>query len=169
MDTKLTIEQILIGLRNSGLWNIRSDIMIPNLSYGLLPYEADFVAITKSGYMAEVEIKRSWPDFKNDFKKGHNHDAVQVYYFYYCVPESIKDKVLDFLTEKYADKIMKRPAVLVFDEKGRIKIARYSDGHHGWPYGRHPEKRKLFLEEILKVARLGQLRYWSLLEKSNKV
>lgn len=30
MDTELSIEQILLGLRNSTLWNKRNDIMIPN-------------------------------------------------------------------------------------------------------------------------------------------
>lgn len=55
--------------------------MIPNLSWGLLDYEADFVAISKSGYMTEVEIKRSFEDFKADFSKKHKHDAEQVYYF----------------------------------------------------------------------------------------
>ena len=60
--------------------------MIPNLSWGLLQYEADFVVVSKSGYLTEVEIKRSYSDFLADFKKKHSHDAEQVYYFYYCVP-----------------------------------------------------------------------------------
>ena len=101
MNTQLSVEQITLALRNSGMWNKRSDIMIPNLSYGLLPYEADFVVISKAGYLTEVEIKRSWQDFKADFKKDHKHDAEQVYYFYYCVPESIVDKVVDFLKAQY--------------------------------------------------------------------
>lgn len=87
MDTELSIEQILLGLRNSTLWNKRNDIMIPNLSWGLLDYEADFVVLSKSGYLTEVEIKRSFADFKADFKKAHKHDDERVYYFYYCVPE----------------------------------------------------------------------------------
>lgn len=34
MDTKLTLDQIHLALRNSGLWNKRSDIIVPNLSWG---------------------------------------------------------------------------------------------------------------------------------------
>ena len=172
MDTRLTIEQILIGLRNSGLWNIRSDIMIPNLSYGLLPYEADFVVISKAGYLTEVEIKRSWQDFKADFKKEHKHDADQVYYFYYCVPESIVDKVVDYFKTQYGSGWC--PALLKFTEKGQVSRVLVKDETSGryrsvgtqYNEGYH---RKLFLEEQLTVARLGQLRYWSLLEKTNKV
>lgn len=160
MDTKLSIEQIHLALRNCGLWNKRSDIMIPNLSWGLLDYEADFVIISKSGYMTEVEIKRSLEDFKADFHKSHTHDAEQVYYFYYCVPEKIYDKAIDFLRYcKLGNSNLDYPAVLYYTETGQIVNTgfgnKYSKGKH----------RKLFIEEILQVARLGQLRYWNLLEK----
>lgn len=69
MDTSLSINEIILALRNCGMWNKRSDIMIPNLSWGLLQYEADFVVVSKSGYLTEVEIKRSYSDFLADFKK----------------------------------------------------------------------------------------------------
>lgn len=95
MDTKLTVDEIQIALRNSGIWNKRQDIFIPNLSWGLLNYEADLVIITKSGYLTEVEIKRSWADFKADFKKGHEHDDPRVCHFHYCVPESICERVAE--------------------------------------------------------------------------
>lgn len=38
MDTSLTIEQILLALRDCGMWNKRSNIMVPNLSWGQLRY-----------------------------------------------------------------------------------------------------------------------------------
>lgn len=173
MDTKLTIQQIHLALRNSGLWNKRSDIMIPNLSWGLLPYEADFVVLSKSGYLTEVEIKRSWEDFKADFKKKHNHDAEQVYYFYYCVPVSIVAKVKEFLIEKYEAESQpwKCPAVLWYNENGNVRVAvddsqRCFGSHYASSISPNVKHRKLFLEEQLTVARLGQLRYWSLLEKT---
>jgi hypothetical protein len=145
--------------------------MIPNLSWGLLPYEADFVVISKSGYLTEIEIKRSWEDFKADFKKKHNHDAEQVYYFYYCVPVSIVSKVKEFLIEKYGERhFIGAPAVLWYDENGGIRRL-VDDGqkcfgsHYASSVSPNIKHRKLFLEEQLTVARLGQLRYWSLLEK----
>ena len=121
MDTKLTVDEIQLALYYSGIWNKRQDIFVPNLSWGLLNHEADLVILTKSGYLTEVEIKCSWEDFKADFKKEHEHKDEHVYYLHYCVPESIKDKVISFLEERYRYKLT-RPSVLCYTEEGEIKI-----------------------------------------------
>ena len=155
MDTKLTVDEIQLALHNSGIWNKRQDIFVPNLSFGLLNHEADLVILTKSGYLTEVEIKRSWEDFKADFKKDHEHKDEHVYYFYYCVPESIKDRVVSFLEERKGNTL--RPAVLYYTEEG--EIIRMPGG---WV---RAGGRKLFLEEQLTVARLGCMRVWNLKEK----
>lgn len=154
MDTKLTVNEIQLALHNSGIWNKRQDIFVPNLSWGLLNHEADLVIMTKSGYLTEVEIKRSWADFKADFKKEHAHKDERVYYFHYCVPESIKDRVVEFLNERCENK---RPSVLYYSETGSI-----SSVSGGWS---HTGGRRLFLEEQLTVARLGCMRIWNLKEK----
>ncbi len=157
--TQHTVREIQQALHDSSLFNQRSDIMVPNVSWGLLPYEADFVDINRNGYMTEVEIKRSFEDFKKDFNKSHSHDDERVYYFYYCVPEAIYDKVIEFLDEKYESKPnYLKPAVLYYDEKLEIHNTGYGSvcamHKNGVRY------RKLFLEEQLTVARLGTLRYW---------
>lgn len=54
------IENILVNF----LGGVRTNIMVPNLSWGLLNHEADFVSIDKNGYLTEVEIKRSFEDSK---------------------------------------------------------------------------------------------------------
>lgn len=158
LDALRTVTEIQLALRNCFLFNQRSDIMVPNVSWGLLPYEADFVSVSRSGYMTEVEIKRSFQDFKKDFTKEHNHDDERVYRFYYCVPESIYEKVTAYLDEKYEGKSkFDKPAVLVYDETPYVGYKNY-----GSPYAMHKvgvRYRKLFLEEQLTVARLGQLRY----------
>ncbi len=51
----------------------KGQIVIPNVLLG--SYEADFITITKSDYLIEVEIKISISDFRADFKKKHYHDA----------------------------------------------------------------------------------------------
>ena len=79
MDTKLSIEEILVALHESRIWNKRSDMFVPNLSWGLLNHEADLVIVNKTGYLTEVEIKRSWEDFKADFNKKHTHNDERVY------------------------------------------------------------------------------------------
>ena len=177
MDTSLTVPQIQLALHNSGLWNKRSDIMVPNLSWGFLPYEADFVVMTKSGYLTEVEIKRSWEDFKADFNKDHRHDDERIYHFFYCVPITIFDKVKKFLTNKLMEELddyskdllaknpdllgvhSQLPAVLTYDENANVKQQKF-----GFSGARRHQARKLFLEEQLQIARLGCLRYWNQLD-----
>ena len=78
MDTKLTVDEIELAIVNSTLFNKRRDIIVPNVSWGLLNHEADMVIMTPSGYLTEIEIKRSWEDFKADFKKGHKHDDERI-------------------------------------------------------------------------------------------
>lgn len=154
MDTKLTIYEIELAIVNSGLFNKRGDIFVPNVSWGLLNHEADMVVMTKSGYLTEIEIKRSWEDFKADFKKPHEHDDERVYKFYYCVPSSIKDKVIELFKTKHEF----IPAVLSYTEEGVV-----TDLKVGFPNTNRG--RKLFLEEQLTIARLGCMRVWNLKQK----
>lgn len=148
--TKLTVEDIQIALFKSKIWNNKTDIMLPNLSFGLLEYEADFVVISNAGYLTEVEIKRSFEDLQADFKKNHTHNDPKVSYFYYCLPITMKDK---------AEELLKRsnngflPAIIYYDENGKCT-----------PNSVNPTKkgRKLFLEEQLHAAKLGCLRFWNL-------
>ena len=153
MDTNLTIDEIEIAIINSGFFNKRQNIFVPNVSWGLLNHEADLVIMTKSGYLTEIEIKRSWEDFKADFKKDHEHYDERVYNFYYCVPESILGKVLEFLKERFGDAL---PAVIAYNDKGNIT---YNKGYAGMG------GRKLFIEEQLTIARLGCMRIWNLKQK----
>ena len=138
--------------------------MVPNVSWGLLSYEADFVIVNKSGYMTEIEIKRSWTDFKADFKKAHKHDDERIYKFAYCVPESIKEKVVAYIREHNPDTPdYMLPAVIYYTEDmelGDTELKCFDNSNV-------PKRRKLFLEERLTIARLGCLRYWSRVEKEN--
>ena len=136
-------------------WGIRNNIIVPNVSWGLLDYEADLLVMNKSGYVTEVEIKRSWSDFLADFKKDENaHKSEIIYQFWYCVPDAIYNDCIEKLKEVYPD-IIDRPNVISYSDNGVLnfhgKGASYCRGNH----------RKLFLEEQLKLARLGALRYWS--------
>ncbi len=166
MDTKLTIEQIQLAIYNTPfLVNKRADIVCPNLSWSLLPYEADIIIVNKSGFMTEIEIKRSYEDFKADFNKNHNNE--RVYYFYFCLPASIKDDAMIFLEQQYNGKsIRERPAILFYDENGIIVEQKF-----GWKenYYQGVVFRKLFIEEQLQIARLTQMRFWNLLNKLNPI
>lgn len=154
-ETILTVQDIQLALYNSKIWNTRTDIFVTNLSWGLLDYEADFVVLNKSGYLTEVEIKRTWSDFLADFKKEHTHNDSRIYHFFYCLPISFKEKAIELLTEKFGNRI---PAILLYDEDGKITRAGGISQRGG---------RKLFIEEQLTLSRLGTMRFWNLLNKSN--
>ncbi|MCM1301982.1 MAG: hypothetical protein NC226_09710 [Bacteroides cellulosilyticus] len=156
IDTNLSVKEIELALLD---WcgGERSNIAVPNVTTGLfwgLPFEADLLVMSKAGYVTEFEIKRSYTDFVADFKKDASaHNAPQIYNFYYVVPISIIEKVMKYLREY----VEEEPAVLAYDETGKFKN-----------YGGYPQRkggRKLFLEEQLKLARLGTLRYWALRRK----
>lgn len=55
-------------------------------------YEADFLYITNSNYLYEVEVKISIADFRADQKKNKYHDHPDVRGFYYFVPQELYSK-----------------------------------------------------------------------------
>jgi hypothetical protein len=151
--TELTVKDIQARLAEH--WGIRNHIIVPNVSWGLLDYEADLLIMNKTGYVTEIEIKRSWSDFLADFKKDEvAHKSELIYQFWYCVPEELYSKCIEKLKEVYPDSL-DRPNVISYSDSGILnfhgKTASYCRGKH----------RKLFLEEQLKLARLGAMRYWS--------
>ena len=151
--TELTVKDIQALLAEH--FGIRNNIIVPNVSWGLLDYEADLLIMNKSGYVTEIEIKRSWSDFLADFKKDENaHKSEIIYQFWYCVPDSLYKDCIDKLKEVYPDSL-DRPNVISYSDSGILnfhgKSASYCRGKH----------RKMFLEEQLKLARLGAMRYWS--------
>jgi hypothetical protein len=151
--TELTVKEIQALLAEH--WGIRTNIIVPNVSWGLLDYEADLLIMNKTGYVTEIEIKRSWSDFLADFKKDEvAHKSELIYQFWYCVPDELYSKCIEKLKEVYPNSL-DRPNVISYSDSGILnfhgKSASYCRGKH----------RKLFLEEQLKLTRLGTMRYWS--------
>lgn len=169
-DAKLSVNEIMLLIVGNPVWcNIRTDIVVPNLSWGLLNHEADLAIIRKSGYLTEIEIKRSYQDLKKDFDKNVFHKDDKVSDFYFCLPSSIKEKANQLFLEQ-VDKLKelywgwddwedKRyfPAVIWYDDDGNLEY------NKGWKY---VGGRKLFMEEINKLTRLMSIRYWNLLSKT---
>lgn len=50
------------------------DVVIPNVSWSWLYWEADLISVTKAGYMYEFEIKITRSDFEADFRKRKHQD-----------------------------------------------------------------------------------------------
>lgn len=174
MNTEKTLYEIEVALSKTDTFNFVRNIIAFNVN-GLgeslnIQHECDMLVLSKSGYLTEIEIKRSWEDFLADFKKRHNHDGRGlVKFFYYCVPEIIYDKVLNYI----CDNEIKCSGIISYDEFLKIKIngCRYRSAfpHDNKEYytvtGLNMGGRKLFLEEQLQVARFGAMRAIKLKEK----
>lgn len=157
-DTNLSIHEI--ELATAQAFGIRNNIIVPNVSWGFFAtHEADLVIINKTGYMTEVEIKRSWQDFLNDFKKHTTHDEGKVMWKYFAVPQSLCEKAWQYL----CDNGHRDWGVIQYFESGGARIEYHPDNKGCSDY-----RKKLFLEEKLAIARLGCMRIWSLKEKLNK-
>jgi len=111
--------------------------------------EMDFALVTKSMYLAEVEIKLTRADWLNDQKKrkwsGINRHKVSR--FYYAVPESLADNIPDFVPE----------------EAGIISIQFGS--YHGKFYSSEKRKakrkgEKISEEDLLKLKESIYYKHW---------
>ncbi len=181
LNTTLTIEQIMSKLAHTDTFNLRRNIVVPNVSWGLLYYEADFVSMSRTGYLTEVEIKRSWQDFQKDFQKSHHHDDPRISFFYYCVPLSICDKVMDALY--VMEEINGRKKITGMKENVPMNTGLICYDNHDWQgnecdyvsiifktaAGRRKTARKLNESEKIKLAHLGCMRIWDLYEKISKL
>lgn len=153
LATKRTVKEIenLIVMHENP---IRSKIIVPNVSWGLFDgHEADLVVISESLYLTEYEIKRSYEDFKNDFKKKDYHNDKRVSKLFYVVPEAIADKCKEYLESQYEWIGVEHAGILTYsDESDRLKMkldCNYTKG------------KKMYIEDALTIARLGTLRFWS--------
>lgn len=162
MNTKRTLYEIEIALSKSDAFNFVRNIIAFNVN-GMsdslsIWHECDMLVLSKSGYLTEIEIKRSWTDLLADFKKKHTHEGRGIIkYFYYCVPECLLEQVYDKLDEMKVD----YSGIITYDEYLKITLhgCRCID-NDGYSYILKPQHpyRKLFLEEQLQVARFGAMR-----------
>ena len=164
LKTNLSVQQIQLALHDSFLFDQRSSVIVPNISWGMLPYEADLIGISKNGQVTEVEIKRSLSDLRADYKKGHRHDAPCVTYFYYCVPESLVEQAKKVILENEQKRCVVPigekdcPALLFYTEEGEIRQAGFGAAKR---FGYHQADDK----DVKDAGRLVSLRYWDLARK----
>lgn len=170
MNTERELYEIEVALSKCDKFNYVRNIVAFNVKgQGMalnIQHECDMLVLSKSGYLTEIEIKRSWPDFVADFKKQHKHDGRGlIKYFYYCVPECLLEKTYNKLEELNIN----YTGIVTFDENLDIKHhgarIRNRDGDYSYHFIEQHPNRKLFLEEQLQVARFGAMRAVYLKEK----
>jgi hypothetical protein len=151
----ITTVEMEVAVANK--FGIRTNIIVPNVSWGLLSHEVDLLIVRRSGYAIEVEIKISLADFKSDLKKSHHHKEKlnRISKFYYAMPEVIYKKCKDLIPEN-AGIITCRKR---YDEWGKkdeiiVNVVKEAKTIRG--------SRKLTIEEQFKVAKLGCMRIFNL-------
>ena len=159
------ISTLEIELALAKYYNVRTNIIVPNVSWGLSGmHECDILVVSGSGYATEIEIKISKADFLKDFEKSHGHvdRKNRIKTFYYAMPKELYIKVKDLIPENagvivcerhlrnYSERFPKNHSVYAKVEKTAVNIK---------------NAKKLTDEEILKVAKLGCMRIFTLKAK----
>lgn len=148
----------LIVARHFGTFR---NIIVPNVSHGFGPcglWEMDLAIMTGSGYLYEVEIKTSVADLRRDQKKQRWTIPVWLERFesivsryYVAIPESVLKKL-----NGSHDCFPECAGILAIDDApsqySRVRMVRPTSKKRG---------RKLTDGEMLKLARLGTIRYWT--------
>lgn len=128
-------------------------------------HECDVLVCSKSGYLTEIEIKRSWKDFLADFRKKHRHGfryGTSTKFFFYCLPSGCLEAAYEEL-DRHADELF-YSGIITYDEDLNLEI-------HGRRFHYQLDNRlkvsysvtsrsadPLFIEQRLELARLGCMR-----------
>jgi hypothetical protein len=108
---KITTQEMEVALAK--YLNFRTNVVVPNVSWGMFSHECDLIRLTPAGYCSEVEIKVSLSDLKKDAQKHHNHvdgngyRTNKIKYLYFAIPEYL---------EQYTNYIPERAGILVVKE-----------------------------------------------------
>jgi hypothetical protein len=134
-------------------FDYRRNLIVPNISWGLLDYEADILVLSAAGYASEVEIKVSRSDLRRDSKKQHGHRSDLVKAFWFAVPEAIVDFALEHIPEDAG-------LLGIWERQRRGGPGSIFEARpHRFPTPR-PHSRKFTESERHQMARLAAMRYW---------
>jgi hypothetical protein len=157
---KITTAEMEVSIAK--YFGIRKHIIVPNLSWGFDGiHECDLFFIRKGRYAFEVEIKRTKADLLADFKKYHNHvdRKNRIVQLYYAIPKELLSTCEEHIPEQFGILIVEKYESYgkYYDHTSMYREAKRKTG-----------AKRLTENEVLKAARLGCMRIWSLKEKLNK-
>jgi len=146
----LKLTSNLIEILIAGHYNYRSNLIVPNVSWGLgLSYEADLVILKPSNIAIEIEIKITASDIKKDLSKKHHHNSNLFRQVYFAVPESLKDN--PYIPE-YAGIF----SIVYVEKWGNYTVNLYREAKLNKNY------KKWDNEKRLKLCHLAAMRIWKL-------
>ena len=142
-ETSLEIE-----LAIANWFGIQKYVIVPNLSYALLPYECDLAILSKAGYLYEIEIKVSRSDLIRDKKKHKwNYDTNKIKKLWFAIPEKLED-VIELIPEKAGILIVKSSVYVSEIKKPQTDNL----------------AQKMSERQQFTIARVGAMRIWALKE-----
>lgn len=174
--TARTLEEIEVALATHKAFSFVRNVVAFNVigESRDLPiwHECDMLVMSRSGYLTEIEIKRSWADFLADFRKRHQHDspygnAAGMKAFYYCLPSGCLDRAYDELDRRE----LFYTGIVTYDEDLRLEIhghrSRFMRNGKEETSFTFPERgaEPLYLEQRLNLARLSSMRVITLKKK----
>lgn len=127
---------------------VRSHLIVPNVSWGLGVHECDLLAVSRSGYATEIEIKVSASDLRRDQDKCHHHESSKIKYLYFAMPLRM---------ERYVAEVPIHAGVILVSREGRCIVKRKPTANRS--------ARAFTAEEMYALARLGTLRMWAMKQK----
>lgn len=132
----------------------KADLVVPNVSWGFLDWEADLLVVTQRGRLNEVEIKTSVADFRADAKKDkwlrpviNQRFNETINCFYYAMPLEVYEKVKDEIPEFSG-------AIVYYHETKKSAVTKKPKINRA--------ARSLKDSDKVKLARLLGFRYWNL-------
>ena len=157
---KINTKQIIKAISSNSMSpvKLRSNfICATNISWGLFKWgEVDYLALSKSFYYTEVEIKISYQDFLKDKEKKkflnprHAKDRQnKIRYFYYAAPMELANKILQELEDESIGII---GIEITKTSSYKIKILRKAKANS--------KAKKVSQEEALNLARLQTFRWF---------
>lgn len=169
-QSKMTTLEMEIGLAEH--FNVRVNMIVPNLHWAMFPYELDLLVLTKAGYATEVEIKISKSDLKRDKKKRHNHKDPQnrIKYLYFAIPKALLSEVEHI--PDHAGIIIVRKEIQTFGRWGKNGYERFEKEVYPCRIFRQPPilgKYKWNEKERTELARLAAMRVWTMKRKFLRV
>lgn len=143
--TSFQLMKLLAGRNKTPFSQSRNYLVIPNVSWGFLYYEADMLLVSKARYCTEIEVKISLQDWKKDFdKRKHNRRDERIKYQYYACPMKLAKRFEELnLPEGWG--------VIGVDDSEGIKILKEAVAR---------DAKKVTDQELLTLARLVCFRIW---------
>ena len=145
---KKRLKTIDIEIAVAIYFNIRVNLIVPNISWGLFLHECDLLILTPAGFAWEIEIKITKADLIKDKEKKHKHYNSKIKSLYFAIPDYLKHCI---------EYIPKRAGIILVNERLHCETFRKPETNKN--------ARKFSLNERYHMARLGSMRIWRLKKK----